>query len=337
VVSGIIKSKAILFSQPTCEIAGQKNWKFQGKNGMMRLILCSRMNRQTSLPRFGNPALPGGFTLLELLVVVAIIGILAGLLLPVLAACKAKARGVSCQNNNQQLASAWLMYADDNAQRLAYNLAGAAARTNLNWAAGVLDWELSADNTNVANLTEAALGSYVSKVPAIYRCPSDSVVSALQSAAGWSSRVRSYSMNASVGDAGALTSSGVNTNNPNYSQFFTLTSIPAPAQIFVFLDEHPDSISDGYFVNRTAYPEWIRLPASWHNGGATFSYADGHAETHRWKSASTMPPSRPDAAGLPIDASNAPLDLNWILAHMSVSLGPPPPYSASPSYPTNSY
>jgi prepilin-type processing-associated H-X9-DG protein len=201
----------------------------------------------------------------------------------------------------------------------------------------VLDWELSADNTNKANLTDGALGPYVSRVSAVYRCPSDSVVSALQSAAGWSSRVRSYSMNASVGDAGTLTSSGVNTNNPNYSQFFTLTSIPAPAQIFVFLDEHPDSISDGYFVNRSAYPEWIRLPASWHNGGATFSYADGHAETHSWTSASTIAPSLPDAAGLPIEASDDPRDFNWILAHMSVSLGAPPAYPAYPAYPSNSY
>jgi hypothetical protein len=96
------------------------------------------------------------------------------------------------------------------------------------------------------------------------------VVSALQSAAGWSSRARSYSMNASVGDAGELTSSGVNTNNPGYVQFFKLTSMPVPARIFVFLDEHPDSISDGYFVNRSYYPEWIRLPASWHNGGGHF-------------------------------------------------------------------
>ena len=128
-------------------------------------------------------------------------------------------------------------------------------------------------------------------------------------------------MNASVGNAGYITHSGVNTNNPNFVQFFKLTSIPVPARIFVFLDEHPDSISDGYFVNRSYYPEWIRLPASWHNGGTAFSFADGHTETYLWKCASTKPPSLPDAAGLPIDVSDDPRDFNWILAHMSVALG----------------
>jgi len=269
----------------------------------------------------------GGFTLVELLVVMAVVGILAGLLLPTLARSQAKARGLFCQNNNKQLAAAWLMYADDHSQRLAYNLAGTVADTNINWAAGVLDWELTADNTNLADLTEAALGPYAAKASTIYRCPSDSVLSAQQSAAGWTSRARSYSMNASVGDAGDLTSSGVNTNNPGYVQFFTLTSVPVPARIFVFLDEHPDSITDGYFVNRSYYPAWIRLPASWHNSGATFSYADGHTETYHWKCASTMPPTFADAVPeWPIDVSDDPRDFNWVIAHMSVPLGPSTPY-----------
>ena len=192
-----------------------------------------------SNPQQVNCAGRGGFTLAELLVVMAVIGILAGLLLPALGASRGKARGIFCQNNNKQLATGWLMYADDHSQRLAYNLGGAATRTNLNWAAGVLDWELTPDNTNLAELTEAALGSYVAKESAVYRCPSDSVRSAIQAAAGWSRRARSYSMNAAVGDAGEISRYGVNTNNPGYTQFFKLTSMPAPARIFVFRGRAP--------------------------------------------------------------------------------------------------
>ena len=126
--------------------------------------------------------------------------------------------------------------------------------------------------------------------PAVYHCPADYVLSQVQAAARWKYRVRSYSMNASVGDAGSVSASGYNINNPGYVQFFKLTAISRPSDIFVFLDEHPDSISDGYFVNQvndpayaTAYRQaapnsWLRLPASYHNGATSFSFADGHAE-----------------------------------------------------------
>jgi prepilin-type N-terminal cleavage/methylation domain-containing protein/prepilin-type processing-associated H-X9-DG protein len=273
----------------------------------------------------GNRWQHSAFTLVELLVVVAVIGILSSLLLPSLARTKAEAQGAFCENNTRQLLLGCLMYCDDGRGFFPYNMAGAAARTNINWVSDLLDWETNSDNTNSALLTQAALGPYLAQSASIYHCPSDTALSAIQRSAGWPKRARSYSMNASVGDAGEITQNGVNTNNPDYIQFFKLSSVPQAAQIFVFIEEHPDTIYDGYFLNKAYSDEWIRLPASYHNGSANVSFADGHAEKHHWQDASTLAPAAPDGAAayvftnLPPGQSD---DFNWIIARMSVAQEP---------------
>jgi prepilin-type N-terminal cleavage/methylation domain-containing protein/prepilin-type processing-associated H-X9-DG protein len=286
---------------------------------------------------FTNVARESGFTLIELLVVIAIIAILAALLLPVLSKARGRAEGMSCLNNTRQLVLAWQIYADDFNGLLPYNLgmAGSSFRTNLNWVNNVMTWDLSSDNTNTATLTDASLGSYVSGSAGVYHCPSDRALSAIQSGAGWDHRIRSYSMNAMVGNAGAFSTNGVNINNPGYTQFFKITQIPHPSDIFVFLDEHPDSIDDGYFLNKdasaagngygansAAYAEWLHLPASYHNSSAAFAFADGSASLHRWLESKTVPPSAPNTANLPIAIPATPAgeqtDFDWVLGHMSI-------------------
>lgn len=287
--------------------------------------------------RKSNPKHGSAFTLVELLVVIAIIAILASLILPALARAKARAQASFCLNNTRQLTFAWMLYADEHNGQLAYNLGQSARITTTvpavangpqmaqNWVNNVLNWETNdTDNTNAAAVVASGIGPYTGAAAPVYRCPSDNVLSEAQRDAGWSpSRVRSFSMNAMVGNAGSYSQGGNNVNFPNYVQFFKSTSIPQPADIFVFLDEHPDSIDDGYFLN--SYTDgspatWTDLPASYHNGAGTFSFADGHSETHHWQNASTKQPSIAYGINppLPMVIPDGAQDFWWVLSRMSV-------------------
>jgi len=237
------------------------------------------------------------FTLIELLVVIAIIAILASMLLPALSKAKLKAQGISCLNNGKQLTLAANMYGGDSFDKFPGVIHSQASVMNdprKPWVSGWLDWNANGDNTNVFFLTDerfSSLTPYYGKQKNIFKCPADKYISGLQRLRGWTERVRSMSANFFLG--GANPNSPSAPMDPNYLLIdkFSQVANPGPAQTWLYLDEHPDSINDAaFFSPRSA--TWLDMPASYHNGAGGVAFVDGHAEVHKWQSSVRTVPIR---------------------------------------------
>jgi prepilin-type N-terminal cleavage/methylation domain-containing protein len=239
--------------------------------------------------------LRAAFTLIELLVVIAIISILAAILLPVLNKAEQRAQGIQCLDNLRQFGIGWVMYAHDNQDNLvqvtaANELVTTPAQLAMaqpggpwcSWVLGTMSQITGATNTTY--LQDGLLYPYVNNLK-LYKCPADNVCvnPALQGLL----KVRSYSMNCWMNpdpNDNWNATSGYNGTSHQQVVYTKLTTIRNPAERWVFLDENPYSINDGFFVCDTAdLHYWIDVPASYHVHGCGFAFADGHSEIKIWR------------------------------------------------------
>jgi len=265
----------------------------------------------------------GGFTLVELLVVIAIIALLMGVLLPALNRAREQGKRAVCLYYQRQMAGAWLMYADDNSDKIMNGDAEEYGTWNEPPCTGfggaclpggnhykekpwiLKDWgtppcwppgTVLTIAQKKDRLMKGALFRYVKDVKA-YKCPRANA-----------DEVRSYS----VVDGMNVIVIGASVLNTPVKLLKNRQQIRKSYERMIFIDDgDTEGGTQGRWTVYVTRLAWWDIPSARHGDGTTFSFTDGHSEYHKWTENSTF-----DAIKRGISSNTNPLcpnskDIRW--------------------------
>ena len=188
------------------------------------------------------------FTLVELLIVIAIIAVLAALLLPALARAKASAHRIECLSNMRQLGLAAMLYAEDNQDTFPRSQHSAFAHGQLPWERSMAA-ELGSSSTAWTNL-----------LTGIYHCPTD------ERTTPWS-----YGLNVYF----ELGADDDYVGKPQTWRRTTQVPHPSDAILFAENNSSADHLMPEYWLSQN---DAVDLASRRHNERANYTFADGHSE-----------------------------------------------------------
>ena len=233
----------------------------------------------------------GGFTLIELLVVIAIIALLMAIMIPVVGRVKRQAAGSVCLSNQHQLVLAWILYAQDNDDKLVGGHDGYASSPSKDYDWVQLPRTLDGVVVARANATledeirgcqRGALFPYVKEVD-LYHCPGDRRNRTEMTH-------RSYGIPGGMnGDVGTGASSWL-MQNWGYPSYKKLAQIKNPGIKYVFLEEKTDvgGYNWGSWNLEKQGPRWWDPIVVRHGRLSVLAFSDGHALQHQWLQKSTL-------------------------------------------------
>jgi len=278
------------------------------------------------------------FSLTELCVAIACVAVLFFMLFPALAANQTQSAAAGCLANLRHLMTGWQMYQTENNDWLMPNSPTGARAPSWVGSNVIQDWSSANGNTNIMNYQTNLMCHYLNGQVSAFKCPADSIPS------DNGQRIRTYSMQGQIGDTGPIFENQANAKF--YVKSGDIVGSLGPSGLIVLAEESGLDLSspsgmDGWMQIDNDYASTLGsyagvahfpdVPGAYHRWGGGISYADGHAEIHKWLGSILripvtahmgLPGNYSISTGLQVGSPTGPAatDWQWFTSHCAAQL-----------------